>query len=154
MLSSKSVKLHDSVNKANALIQHSYPAAAKRGLNDGHHLCVHTWSHPAMTTQTNAQVVAELYWTLKAIKEATGVTSKCWRPPQGDVDDRVRAIAHQMGLRTILWDHDTVSENIYIYINYINLLIFFHLERLGYASSWWWQLEAFESRWLFQKMDQ
>ncbi|KAL0142494.1 hypothetical protein V8B55DRAFT_1498571 [Mucor lusitanicus] len=85
----------------------NYPAAAKRGLNDGHHLCVHTWSHPAMTTQTNAQVVAELYWTLKAIKEATGVTSKCWRPPQGDVDDRVRAIAHQMGLRTILWDLDT-----------------------------------------------
>ncbi|CEP15209.1 hypothetical protein [Parasitella parasitica] len=85
----------------------NYPAAAKRGLNDGHHLCVHTWSHPAMTTQTNAQIVAELYWTLKAIKEATGDTSKCWRPPQGDVDDRVRAIAYQMGLRTILWDEDT-----------------------------------------------
>lgn len=60
-----------------------------------------------MTTQTNAQVVAELYWTLKAIKEATGVTSKCWRPPQGDVDDRVRSIAWQMGMRTILWDEDT-----------------------------------------------
>ena len=60
-----------------------------------------------MTTQTNAQVVAELYWSIKAIKEATGVTSKCWRPPQGDVDDRVRAIAYQMGLRTILWDEDT-----------------------------------------------
>lgn len=60
-----------------------------------------------MTTQTNAQVVAELYWTLKAIKESTGVTTKCWRPPQGDVDDRVRAIAWQMGLRTIIWDKDT-----------------------------------------------
>lgn len=60
-----------------------------------------------MTTQTNAQVVAELYWTIKAIKEATGVTSKCWRPPQGDVDDRVRSIAWQMGLRTIIWDEDT-----------------------------------------------
>lgn len=60
-----------------------------------------------MTTQTNAQVVAELYWTLRAIKEATGVTTKCWRPPFGDVDDRVRAIAWQMGLQTMLWDQDT-----------------------------------------------
>ncbi|KAI8080261.1 uncharacterized protein B0P05DRAFT_490636 [Gilbertella persicaria] len=85
----------------------TYPAAAKRGLNDGHHICVHTWSHPPMTTQTNKQVVAELYWSLKAIKEATGITTKCWRPPQGDVDDRVRAIAWQMGLRTVIWDEDS-----------------------------------------------
>ncbi|CAO3610932.1 unnamed protein product [Mucor hiemalis] len=85
----------------------TYPAAAKRGLNDGHHLCVHTWSHQPATTLTNVQMVAELYWTLKAIKEATGVTSKCWRPPQGDVDDRIRSIAWQMGMSTVLWNEDT-----------------------------------------------
>lgn len=27
--------------------------------------------------------------------------------PYGDVDDRVRAIAHQMGLTTVLWDYDS-----------------------------------------------
>ncbi|KAG1110830.1 hypothetical protein G6F42_015212 [Rhizopus arrhizus] len=63
-----------------------------------------------MTTQSNEKVVAELYWTLRAIKEATGITTKCWRPPYGDVDDRVRAIAHQMGLQTILWDEDTTVD--------------------------------------------
>ncbi|KAG1150846.1 hypothetical protein G6F37_001594 [Rhizopus arrhizus] len=90
----------------------TYPAAAKRALNNGHQLCVHTWSHPVMTTQSNIKVVAELYWTLKAIKEATGVTPKCWRPPQGDVDDRVRSIAWQMGLRTVLWNQDSNDWNI------------------------------------------
>ncbi len=30
-----------------------------------------------------------------------------WRPPYGDVDDRVRAIAWQMGMQNILWDQDT-----------------------------------------------
>jgi hypothetical protein len=60
-----------------------------------------------LTTQTNAQIVSEFYYTLKAIKAATGVTSKCFRPPQGDVDDRVRSIAWQMGMRTILWNEDT-----------------------------------------------
>ncbi|KAI9248174.1 hypothetical protein BY458DRAFT_526585 [Sporodiniella umbellata] len=85
----------------------TFPEAAKRALNDGHVLCIHTWSHPQMTTQTNEQVVAQLYWSLRAVKEATGVTSKCWRPPYGDVDDRVRAIAWQMGMRTISWNADT-----------------------------------------------
>ncbi|EPB86539.1 hypothetical protein HMPREF1544_06706 [Mucor circinelloides 1006PhL] len=85
----------------------SYPAAAKRGFNDGHYLCVHTWSHPPMTTMTNDEAVAEFYWTLKAIKETTGVTLKCWRPPQGDVDDRIRAIAWQMGLHTVMWNWDS-----------------------------------------------
>ncbi|KAI8089481.1 uncharacterized protein BX664DRAFT_385962 [Halteromyces radiatus] len=87
------------------------PAAAQRALADGHTICVHTWSHPAMTTQTNQQVVAELYWALHAIKEVTGVTPKCWRPPYGDVDDRVRAIANQMGMTTVIWDEDTNDWN-------------------------------------------
>ncbi|KAI9478627.1 MAG: hypothetical protein EXX96DRAFT_571605 [Benjaminiella poitrasii] len=85
----------------------TYPAAAKRGFNDGHLICVHTWSHPPMTTCTNEEAVAEFYWTLKILKEVTGVTPKCWRPPQGDVDDRIRAIAWQMGMHTVMWDWDT-----------------------------------------------
>jgi peptidoglycan/xylan/chitin deacetylase (PgdA/CDA1 family) len=60
-----------------------------------------------MTGLTNDQLVAEFYWNLRAIKEATGVTPRCWRPPFGDVDDRVRAIAHQMGMITIIWDSDS-----------------------------------------------
>ncbi|KAG0181805.1 hypothetical protein DFQ29_007033 [Apophysomyces sp. BC1021] len=87
------------------------PAAAQRALADGHTICVHTWSHPAMTSQTNEQVVAEFYWTLYALKEVLGITTKCWRPPYGDVDDRVRAIAWQMGMTTILWDYDSNDWN-------------------------------------------
>ncbi|KAF9279519.1 hypothetical protein BGZ68_007869 [Mortierella alpina] len=83
------------------------PAAAKRGLNDGHVICVHTWSHPSMTQLTNAEVVAEFYYALKIIKEVLGITPKCWRPPYGDIDDRVRAIAWQMGMRAFVWDRDT-----------------------------------------------
>ncbi|KAI8072577.1 hypothetical protein BC940DRAFT_292921 [Gongronella butleri] len=89
----------------------TYPAAAQRALNDGHIICVHTWSHPQMTTQSNEKVVAEFYWTLKAIKETLNITPKCWRPPYGDVDDRVRAIAWQMGMRTMVWDEDSNDWN-------------------------------------------
>ncbi|KAG1066619.1 hypothetical protein G6F42_026630 [Rhizopus arrhizus] len=63
-------------------------------------------------TAISSAFIPELYWTLKAIKAATGVTSRCFRPPQGDIDDRVRAIAWQMGMRTVLWDADTEDWNL------------------------------------------
>ena len=101
-----------------------FPAAAIRALNDGHVICSHTWSHPYMTTLTNEQVVAQLYWTQKAIKQTLGITPKCWRPPYGDVDDRVRAIAWQMGMRTILWDQDSNDWNLVSFFLFVCFLLF------------------------------
>ncbi|KAL1931443.1 hypothetical protein VTP01DRAFT_9585 [Rhizomucor pusillus] len=91
----------------------SFPEAAQRALNDGHTICAHTWSHQQMTSLSNQEIVAEFYWTSKAIKEVLGITPKCWRPPYGDVDDRVRAIAWLMGMRTIHWDQDSNDWNMY-----------------------------------------
>ncbi|KAI8056356.1 hypothetical protein BDF21DRAFT_318392, partial [Thamnidium elegans] len=110
--------LVDSANKQKATLFFvgsnviKFPVAAQRALGDGHTICSHTWSHPQMTSLTNEEVVAQLYWTQKAIKESLGITPKCWRPPYGDVDDRVRAIAWQMGMRTILWDQDSNDWNL------------------------------------------
>ncbi|ETS64745.1 hypothetical protein PaG_00700 [Moesziomyces aphidis] len=84
-----------------------WPLEAQRGIVDGHHICVHTWSHQYMTAFPSDQVFAELYYTAKVIKDVVGVTPTCWRPPFGDVDDRVRAIAKGLGLETVLWTDDT-----------------------------------------------
>ncbi|CAO3664938.1 unnamed protein product [Umbelopsis vinacea] len=84
-----------------------WPYGAMRGLKDGHHIADHTWSHQLMTTLTNQEVLAELYYTQKAIKLVTGVTPKYWRPAFGDVDDRVRWIATQLNLTAVIWDLDT-----------------------------------------------
>ncbi|GAA6000581.1 uncharacterized protein JCM10292_000495 [Rhodotorula paludigena] len=69
----------------------------------GHQLSVHTWAHSSLTTLSNEEIVAELGWTKKIIKDITGVTPNTFRPPYGDIDDRVRYIALQMGLRPIIW---------------------------------------------------
>ena len=58
-----------------------------------------------MTTLTNEQVVAELGWTRKAIKDVTGVSPLTFRPPFGDIDDRVRAIANAMNLTPVIWSN-------------------------------------------------
>lgn len=84
-----------------------WPLEAQRGIVDGHHICVHTWSHQYMTAFPDEQVFAELYYTAKVIKDVVGVTPTCWRPPFGDIDDRVRAIAKGLGLESVLWTDDT-----------------------------------------------
>ncbi|GAA5897637.1 chitin deacetylase [Sporobolomyces salmoneus] len=84
-----------------------WPLEAQRGLADGHEICAHTWSHRYMTSLSNEEVFAELYYSKKAIKDVIGVTVQCWRPPYGDVDDRVRYIAQSLGLQTIIWEDNT-----------------------------------------------
>ncbi|KAF7332270.1 Carbohydrate esterase family 4 protein [Mycena kentingensis (nom. inval.)] len=85
----------------------NWPHEAQRAVTDGHEICVHTWSHRYMTAFTNEQAFAELWYTMQAIKLVTGYTPRCWRPPNGDIDDRIRAIAQYLGLDTILWKYNS-----------------------------------------------
>ncbi|KAJ7225877.1 hypothetical protein GGX14DRAFT_422713 [Mycena pura] len=66
-----------------------------------HQIAVHTWSHPSLTTLTNEQIIGELGWSKKIIKDVIGVTPTHFRPPFGV--DRVRAIAAAMNLKTVIW---------------------------------------------------
>ncbi|KAF9262485.1 carbohydrate esterase family 4 protein [Marasmius fiardii PR-910] len=85
----------------------NWPLEAQRGLADGHEICVHTWSHHYMTAFASQDAFAELWYTMQAIKLVVGVTPTCWRPPFGDVDNRIRAIAKGLGLDTIIWQYDS-----------------------------------------------
>ncbi|KAJ2956928.1 hypothetical protein NQZ79_g7269 [Umbelopsis isabellina] len=85
----------------------NWPYGAQRGVRDGHHISVHTWSHPMMTSLNNQDALAELYYATKMIKYVTGLTPLYWRPPLGDVDDRIRWIATQLNLTAIIWNLDT-----------------------------------------------
>ncbi|KAL1919065.1 uncharacterized protein VTP21DRAFT_2446 [Calcarisporiella thermophila] len=79
------------------------PDVLRREYAEGHHIAVHTWSHSPLTSLTNEQIVAEVKWTEKAIKDTIGVTPVYMRPPYGDYDDRVRAIMKQLGYKTVIW---------------------------------------------------
>ncbi|KAJ3527959.1 hypothetical protein NMY22_g9595 [Coprinellus aureogranulatus] len=72
-----------------------------------HQIAVHTWSHTPLTTQTNDEIIAELGWSKKIIKDVLGVTPNMMRPPFGDIDDRVRAISHAMGLTPVIWTRNS-----------------------------------------------
>ncbi|KAG9223107.1 carbohydrate esterase family 4 protein [Pleurotus ostreatus PC15] len=81
----------------------SAPATLQAMHIEGHQISAHTWAHPPLTTLTNDEIIAELGWSRKAIKDVLGVTPNTFRPPYGDIDDRVRAIAKAMGMVPVLW---------------------------------------------------
>lgn len=83
----------------------AYMDNAKHALQTQQQLAVHTWSHSLQTTKDNYEVLGELGWTMQIIYDISGRVPKYWRPPQGDVDNRVRAIAEGVfNLTTVMWD--------------------------------------------------
>lgn len=110
-----SPKLYDYLDKVDVKVTFfmvggqvvKYPDYTLRAFKAGHELAMHTWSHNYMTSLTNEQIVAELKWNELAIKEVTGVAPKYFRPPYGDIDDRVRNVAAALGFIPVIWNHDT-----------------------------------------------
>lgn len=83
------------------------PDLVLKAFQQGGQIAVHTWTHRAMTTLTNTDAYAELRWCRDIIKNITGMTPLWWRPPYGDVDNRIRTIATHLGLTTTIWNQDT-----------------------------------------------
>jgi peptidoglycan/xylan/chitin deacetylase (PgdA/CDA1 family) len=88
-----------------------YPETVKREAAEGHHLASHTWSHHALTTLTNEQIVAEMKWTEKAVMDVTGLRMKYMRPPYGDINNRVRFVLKKLGYIPVDWTGDEFDTN-------------------------------------------
>jgi len=87
-----------------------YPEIAKRIVDEGHEIASHSWSHPQLSSMSEASVRDQLEKTHQAIKQATGVEPKTFRPPYGAFTLRQRKWANAVyGYKTILWDVDTLD---------------------------------------------
>ncbi|KAI8066155.1 hypothetical protein BDF21DRAFT_388480 [Thamnidium elegans] len=110
-----SPKLYDYLDTVNAKVTFfmvggqvvKFPDYTLRAFKAGHELAMHTWSHNYMTSLTNEQIVAELKWNELAIKEVTGFAPRLFRPPFGDIDNRVRDVAAALGFVPVIWNFDT-----------------------------------------------
>ncbi|KAI8815163.1 hypothetical protein BJ742DRAFT_782568 [Cladochytrium replicatum] len=80
-----------------------WPDEVKASYAAGHEIAVHTWTHRPCTNLTNAQLIAEIRYTERRIFEAIGKVPTMFRPPYGDMDDRVRAIVSALGYRIVVW---------------------------------------------------
>jgi len=87
-----------------------YPEIAKRIVEEGHEIASHSWSHPQLSSMSEASVRDQLERTHQAIKQATGIAPKVFRPPYGAFTLRQRNWASAVyGYKTILWDVDPLD---------------------------------------------
>ena len=85
----------------------SNPATLRRAYQEGHEIAIHSWSHSDLATLTDDQIVAELVWTARIVKDTIGQTPTLFRPPYGSTNARVLRLANGMGLRVVNWNRDT-----------------------------------------------
>jgi peptidoglycan/xylan/chitin deacetylase (PgdA/CDA1 family) len=76
----------------------------KIALVPGFELGNHSYSHPHCTTISNESIHQELERTESLLKNIAGFSSKLFRPPYAETDQRVDSIALHFGFTTVMYD--------------------------------------------------
>lgn len=84
-----------------------YSGVARRVFENGHQIGNHTWSHPSLTSLSDAQVQNEISSTNNVLQSITGVRPQALRPPYGATNSRVQADVAALGMASVLWSVDT-----------------------------------------------
>lgn len=58
-----------------------YPEILIETFKAGHEIGIHTWSHNSLVGLTTDQIIVEIMWTAKVIREVIGYTPRLIRPP-------------------------------------------------------------------------
>jgi peptidoglycan/xylan/chitin deacetylase (PgdA/CDA1 family) len=80
------------------------PEIARAVAAAGHIIGNHTFSHPLLTLQSQAQTRAELRSCHQALEDTIGVHSALFRPPFGGRRPATLRIARALGLEPIMWN--------------------------------------------------
>ncbi|CAM5646745.1 polysaccharide deacetylase family protein [Streptomyces atroolivaceus] len=87
------------------------PARVRAQVDAGMWVGNHSYTHPHLTQQSEAQVDSELSRTQQAIAAGGGGTPKLFRPPYGETNSTVRSVASKYGLTQVIWDVDSQDWN-------------------------------------------
>jgi peptidoglycan/xylan/chitin deacetylase (PgdA/CDA1 family) len=74
---------------------------------NGEQIGNHSWDHPMLTRLSPDQVRYQLGHTNDVIVAQGGTRPSFFRPPFGDHNAMVDQIAHDLGMKVVLWDIDT-----------------------------------------------
>jgi peptidoglycan-N-acetylglucosamine deacetylase len=82
------------------------PAVTRRASELGFVIGNHTYAHESLPSLSSAGVKQTLLRTRRAIRDAGAKPAPIMRPPYGAVDGRVRALAADLGMATVMWTID------------------------------------------------
>ena len=71
----------------------------------------HSYTHPHLIQQSQAQIDSEISRTQSAIASAGGGTPKLFRPPYGETNSTLKSVEQKYGLTEIIWDVDSQDWN-------------------------------------------
>ncbi|MCU1622152.1 MAG: polysaccharide deacetylase family protein [Frankiales bacterium] len=81
-----------------------YPDVARRIVDEGHEVAVHSWDHRNhLRNLPGRRTADQLARTADLIEVQTGVRPAYFRPPYGALTTADLVVARQLGLRTVLW---------------------------------------------------
>lgn len=80
------------------------PDMVRRVAAEGHEIGNHTWNHPQLPKLDDAAVARQVGDTRALLQQLSGQAVATFRPPYGEYDARVLAVA---GVPAILWNVDT-----------------------------------------------
>ncbi|MFF8537748.1 polysaccharide deacetylase family protein [Streptomyces sp. NPDC015532] len=89
----------------------SSPAQVRAQVDAGMWVGNHSYTHPHLVQQSQAQIDSEISRTQQAISGAGGGTPKLFRPPYGETNATVKAVEAKYGLTEIIWDVDSQDWN-------------------------------------------
>jgi len=82
----------------------TYADVAKKVARAGHDIGNHSYSHKDLKELDVEEARQEIRKAQNAIKSATGVTPKWFRPPYGSYNADTRTIAEEEGVSVVLWN--------------------------------------------------
>ncbi|MFC5590632.1 polysaccharide deacetylase family protein [Sporosarcina soli] len=85
------------------------PALAAMIYLHGHEIGNHAYSHPDLKFRSRAETMDELKKTNDIIEKTLAVKPEWFAPPSGSFNDVTTDVAHELGMKTILWTVDTVD---------------------------------------------
>ncbi|WP_433203162.1 polysaccharide deacetylase family protein [Dactylosporangium sp. CS-047395] len=89
----------------------SYPAQVRAQVSAGMWVGNHSYTHPHLVQQSQAQIDSEISRTQQAIANAGGGTPRLFRPPYGETNGTLQSVEQKYGLREIIWDVDSQDWN-------------------------------------------
>ncbi|MEU0431759.1 polysaccharide deacetylase family protein [Streptomyces sp. NPDC006290] len=89
----------------------SNPAQVRAQVDAGMWVGNHSYTHPHLTQESQAQIDSEISRTQTAIAGAGGGTPKLFRPPYGETNATLKAVEAKYGLTEIIWDVDSQDWN-------------------------------------------
>ncbi len=87
------------------------PALVKAQVDAGMWVGNHSYTHPHLIQQSQAQIDSEIARTQTAIANAGGGTPKLFRPPYGETNATLKSVEQKYGLTEIIWDVDSQDWN-------------------------------------------